>query len=268
MKISKERREHWEQNTRDDAFNRWLKPQITGPGGALDLDRLYAVAEGFGLDGRDRYAHLNPGQQRMTLGNRLRRAVPRAVYENGAAEAPPAAAKPPAVAVPEPRDPNAPLARASVRELLRLHGEVMEELRFREVVRTSNNPVGDYAELLFSRAFGWTLEGSSAAGFDAKDEAGLRYQIKARRLTRHNGSRQLSFLRGLPDRKFDFLAAVLFDARYGVLRAIITPHEGLEARCRYSAHANGWLLRLEDDCWQAPGAREVTAEIQDAAAAV
>jgi len=144
----------------------------------------------------------------------------------------------------------------------------MEELRFREIVRTSNNPVGDYAELLFSRAFGWMLEGSSAAGYDAKDQNGIRYQIKARRLTRHNGSRQLSFLRGLPDRKFDFLAAVLFDGRYQVLRAIIMPHEGLEARCRYSAHANGWLLRLEDDCWAALNAKDVTVEIAAAAATV
>lgn len=36
------------------------------------------------------------------------------------------------------------------------------------------------------------MEGNSASGFDAKDAAGARYQIKARRITDAPGSRQLS----------------------------------------------------------------------------
>jgi hypothetical protein len=149
-----------------------------------------------------------------------------------------------------------------VRDLLKLHGAVLDELRRREVVRTSNSPVGDYAELLFATAFGWELANSSAAGHDATDKDGLRYQIKSRRLTKHNGSRQLSFLRRLPEKKFDFLAAALFDGACEVQRAIILPHDGLEARCRFSKHANGWLFRLEDSCWDMTGARDVTNEIR------
>ncbi|MBA4001324.1 MAG: hypothetical protein C0461_12110 [Brevundimonas sp.] len=144
----------------------------------------------------------------------------------------------------------------------------MEELRRREVVRTSNSPVGDYAELLFSTAFGWALETSSAAGHDATDKDGVRYQIKSRRLTAHNGSRQLSFMRRLPEKKFDYLAALLFDARYQVKRAIILPHEGLEGRCTFSAHSNAWRLRLEENCWDMQGARDVTDEIRSAAEAI
>ena len=257
MKISKERRERWERLTRDDAFNLWLRPQVSGPDGTLDLERLHAVALHYGIDRREQYAHLNSGQQRMNLGNMLRKAVPPEEY---GAPAPMATPMPAAEPI-GPSDGEPPLARATIRELLTLHAEVMEELRRREVVRTSNSPVGDYAELLFSTAFGWALEGSSAAGHDATDGEGVRYQIKSRRLTSHNGSRQLSFLRRLPEKKFDYLAAVLFDAHYRVKRAIILPHEGLEARCRYSAHANGWLFRLEDSCWSMEGARDVTAEI-------
>lgn len=258
MKISKERRDHWAQNTRDDAFNTWLRPQVTGPDGGLALDRLHAVALHYGIDRREQYAHLNPGQQRMNLGNMLRKAVPPETYQT---------LKPPAPEIIQSR-PRVALGHASVGELLRLHGAIMEELRTREVVRTSNSPVGDYAELLFSTAFGWALENSSAAGHDATDAEGLRYQIKSRRLTRHNGSRQLSFLRKLPERKFDYLAAVLFDETYAVQRAIILPHEGLEPRCRFSIHSNGWLLRLEDDCWAMPGARDVTEEIKAAAESI
>ncbi|WP_374576440.1 hypothetical protein, partial [Phenylobacterium sp.] len=74
------------------------------------------------------------------------------------------------------------IGAASIRELLVLHGQIMDELREREIVRTGNGPVGDYAEVLFSRAFGWRLEPNSAAGYDATDGAGVRYQIKARRV--------------------------------------------------------------------------------------
>ncbi|MCS6626421.1 hypothetical protein N0B44_26215 [Roseibacterium beibuensis] len=267
MEISRERRERWERLTKNDPFNLWLRPQVTAPDGTLDLDALHAVAGRYGIDRREQYAHLNPGQVRMNLGNMLRKAVPPEEYG-----AEPRKAQPLIVAAPSgPAEPTAdepPLARASIRALLTLHAEVMEELRRREVVRTSNSPVGDYAELLFSTAFGWALENSSAAGHDATDKDGVRYQIKSRRLTRHNGSRQLSFLRRLPERKFDYLAAVLFDARYQVRRAIILPHEGLEARCRYSKHANGWLFRLEDSSWDMTGARDVTEEIRATAEAM
>lgn len=256
MKISKERRERWNRLTRDDAFNLWLRPQVSSADGTLDLERLHAVALRYGIDRREQYAHLNPGQQRMNLGNMLRKAVP---PEDYGAVAP--VARPTGTAATAPSDDYRPLARATIRELLTLHAEVMEELRRREVVRTSNSPVGDYAELLFSTAFGWALEGSSAAGHDATDSAGRRYQIKSRRLTTHNGSRQLSFLRRLPEKKFDYLAAVLFDAHYRVKRAIILPHEGLEARCTFNAHSNAWRFRLEDSCWNMVGALDVTAEI-------
>lgn len=258
MGISREDRERWERLMKNDPFNQWLKPQVTAPDGSLDLNALHDVALRYGVDRRDQYAHLNPGQVRMNLGNILRRAVPPTDYGfelNLSASV-----------IEEAGDSqNSSLVTASVRELLQLHGAVIEELNRREVLRTSNSPVGDYAELLFATAFGWDLESSSAAGHDATDKDGVRYQIKGRRLTKANGSRQLSFLRRLPEKKFDFLAAVLFDHAYLVQRAIILPHEGLEARSRYSPHANGWLFRLDDSCWSMPLARDVTKQLQAAA---
>lgn len=256
MEISRERRERWERLTKNDPFNQWLRPQVTAPDGTLDLDALHAIAGRYGIDRREQYAHLNPGQVRMNLGNMLRKAVPPSDYGTAAS---------PAASIRELEAAPDQFAAASVRDLLKLHGAVLDELRRREVVRTSNSPVGDYAELLFATAFGWQLESSSAAGHDATDKDGLRYQVKSRRLTKANGSRQLSFLRRLPEKKFDFLAAVLFDGACQVQRAIILPHEGLEARCRYSKHANGWLFRLEDSCWDMAGARDVTKEIRAAA---
>jgi hypothetical protein len=147
----------------------------------------------------------------------------------------PAAAKPAPTAA---RDDL--LSARGVKQLLALHAGLIEELRFRKIVRTSNDPVADYAETLFARAFGWTLEASSARAFDATDPAGLRYQIKGRRLTTANPLRQVSAIRRLPERGFDHLAAVLFYPDFSVMRAVILPHEHIEPRARYNAHANGW----------------------------
>ncbi len=51
----------------------------------------------------------------------------------------------------------------------------------------------------------------------------MRYQIKGRRITRDNPSRQLSALRDLAKDNFDFLAGVLFAEDFGVIRAAIIP---------------------------------------------
>ena len=166
---------------------------------------------------------------------------------------------------PPPRTPDPLVAHMSVTGLLATHGAIMDELRRRDVVRTSNNPVGDYGETLFARAFGWTLATNSALGYDAEDGDGVRYQIKCRRLTRPDGSRQLSAIRRLPDKAFQFLAAILFDETYAVSRAVIVPHELVTARARFIEHTNSWLFMLDDRVWDAPGARDVTAEMRAAA---
>src|SRR6266567_764785 len=101
------------------------------------------------------------------------------------------------------------LADLSPTELLALHAKIADELRERKIVRTFNNPTGDLAEYLFCRAFGWEQTDNSHPYADAKQD-GVFYQIKARRMTRQNTSRQLGALRGLPDGGFHFLAAVLF----------------------------------------------------------
>lgn len=137
MHINKERRDRWLRVTKNDAFNNWLGPQVVDQNGRLDLGRLHDVALEYGIDKRSQYAHLNPGQQRMNLGNMLRKAVPRHHYEGSAHE--------PAIATahlcePRPLSDVSPLALASLPELLRLHAEVMEEFRRREITRTLNNP--------------------------------------------------------------------------------------------------------------------------------
>lgn len=150
------------------------------------------------------------------------------------------------------------LANLAVSDLLRLHGDVLDELRRRAVLRSANSPSGDYGELLFSRAFGWELRNNSSSGYDAIDANGVRYQIKCRRLTPANPSRQLSFIRKLPDRPFDVLAGVLLDSAFRVVRAALVPVEVVQAQATYVAHVNAWRLLLRDSVWAFGGVQDVT----------
>lgn len=146
----------------------------------------------------------------------------------------------------------------SILGLLQTYCDIMDELRKREILRFTNNPVADLSELLFCMAFGWKREGASAAGLDAVCSRGLRYQIKGRRLTPSNPSCQPSFIRKLPERQFDFLAGVLFHSGFLIKRAALIPHAVVEERARYSKHANAWLFDLKDEIWGELGVIGVT----------
>jgi hypothetical protein len=159
------------------------------------------------------------------------------------------------------------LRTLTVPELLTTHGAIIEELRRREIVRSANNPISDLAELLFCRAFGWRRENSSAASFDARDAAGIRYQIKGRRFTPHNASRKLS-ARNLPDNPFDILAGVIFNPDYGVHRAALVPFAVVSERATYGAHTNSWRFFLRDEVWAAPKVIDATDALRAAEASL
>ncbi|BBV64448.1 TPA: hypothetical protein N2N50_000702 [Kluyvera ascorbata] len=137
------------------------------------------------------------------------------------------------------------LTSLSVLELLSLHSEILTELRSRDVIRTKNNPVGDYAEWLVSEALGMTLLSNSSAGADAIDSDGLKVQIKARRVTPDNPSRQLSALRNYEAADFDYLIAVIFDEDYNVLDGYKIPHEVIRDYARHSDHVNARIINLK-----------------------
>lgn len=296
MRVTREQREAWETNTRGSGFNRWMRDRVNARDGTLDLQALWDLASEWGVD-PDKYKHLNAGQQRMNIGNRLRLLVPAEVLQDrgttpttskvvgvpvplqsGAApEQAVATERIPQVTIPREHTqrgrsiatdtkPIGSLAeQLSSRDLMRLYGEVIDTLRKRGVVRTGNAPLGDYAEHLFARAFGWRLENNSAVGHDAVDAAGLRFQIKTRRLrSNSSGERQLSVIRALPDAKFDMLAAVLFAKDFEVYRAALIPHAVVMQRAAYIAHVNGWRFNLDDSVWNEPGVRDVTESLSRA----
>src|SRR5262249_35603914 len=130
------------------------------------------------------------------------------------------------------------LASQSHHELLGLYDSLMCELRTRGIIRSSNNPVADYAEWLASQALGLTLETKSTAGFDGVCVDGLRYQVKGRRRTPQNASVQLGQIRGLAERHFDFLIAIIFHSDFSVDYAGQIPHQVVIERAKFNEHTN------------------------------
>ena len=146
--------------------------------------------------------------------------------------------------------------------LLALHAQVAEELRTRGITRSANNPTGDLAEYLFCKAFGWQQAGNSHANIDAIGSDGTRYQIKGRRITGYNSSRQLSAIRDLGAAHFDFLAGVLFSEDYAVMRAALVPYGVAIELATFVERTNSHRFLLRDDVWNIPGVRDVTMELR------
>lgn len=145
------------------------------------------------------------------------------------------------------------LAEKATLELLLLYGDVIEELRRREIVRSKNNPVGDYAERLACAALQGELQPKSNKSFDVRGKDGKRYEVKARRVTADNGSRQLGALRGLNKQPFDFLVGILFNANFTVKRAAIVPWRVVFQNSQHVSHTNAWKFLLKDDVWKIEG---------------
>lgn len=139
------------------------------------------------------------------------------------------------------------IEKLDIHELLSLYASVMEELMERKVVRTSNNPVADYAEYLVARKMNFKLAPNSTSGYDASDESGVRYQIKGRRITAHNKSRQLGVIRKLDQDTFDYLIAVVFDRSFDVLAVYQIPRQIISLYSRFSVHVNGHILQLRGE---------------------
>lgn len=133
-------------------------------------------------------------------------------------------------------------------DLLREYGKILGILKSRGLIRTFNNPVADYAEYLFTKAFSLELMPNSYAGYDAIDKKSrIRYQVKSRRLTGESYSRQLSVIRNMEHKKFDYLIGILFHENFSVAEVYEIPHNLIKKYGRYSSHQNGYILQLRGE---------------------
>ena len=153
------------------------------------------------------------------------------------------------------------LSSFGVADLLRLYGEVLEELRRQGVIRSTNNPVADYTEYLVSIKLGLTLQGNSVSGFDAKDSDGHRYQIKGRRLTPQNRNTELSAIRNLPNHPFDHLIAVVYRQDFTIDYAAQVPYDVVVELAKYSKHTNAHRFHVRRNVLEDSRVTDVTSRL-------
>jgi hypothetical protein len=149
------------------------------------------------------------------------------------------------------------LRESTVKELLQLHSSILDELKRRRIVRTRNNPVGDYTEWLVAKVLGLELATNSSAGYDGIDSEGQKFQIKGRRITPEKKSRQLSAIRKLEEKDFDQLAAVIFNENHEIIEAVLIPHEVIGEYATYRSHVNAHILYLKGPILNDPRIRDV-----------
>ena len=142
----------------------------------------------------------------------------------------------------KPLQPMEDLSHLSDSDVLALWVSAMDELRRRGITRSANNPTGDYAERFIAEKLHLSLQGNSAAGYDAIGADGTRYQIKSRRLATPQTSRQLSPIRNLKRNPFDYLIVLLLGPKFYVLECWKIPIDAVRDYAKYRSHVNGHIL--------------------------
>lgn len=135
-------------------------------------------------------------------------------------------------------------------QLLGDFGRILMELRRRKICRSENIPTGDLAEYLSCQALSLTLTTNSSKGFDAIDAEGKRYQIKGRRVTVGNKSRQLSAIREIDAAHFDYVLAVFFDSEFRVYFAYRFTAAACISHARFVPRTNSFRLFANEDIIQ------------------
>ena len=131
------------------------------------------------------------------------------------------------------------------KDLLKLHSNILLELKNRNVIRTLNNPIADYCEWIISQKFGWKLENNSKSGYDCIDNDNKKVQIKCRKIENLKGSRQLGIIRNLDTEPFDYLIAVIFNNQYEILEAYKIPNILIKKYAKFNKYQNGFILQLK-----------------------
>lgn len=138
------------------------------------------------------------------------------------------------------------LNAAEPRELLVAYESILGELRSRNVVRTHDAPLGQWAEWLARERLGGTLERNSRKGHDLVTPDERRIEVKSRmvRDVKRRSERQLS-----PFRSFDFhdCLVLLFSPDYTVRSATRLPVDLVRAHAHRRDHVNGSILFATDE---------------------
>ena len=178
------------------------------------------------------------------------------------------------------------LESASLADLFRLYGYILDELTRRKVVRTRNQPLGDYSEWLVWHALsGQQSANKSEKSFDITADLsaellaglgphgggrrGARIQVKARAVSPIPKHYQLQ-TSPFHAHGFDYLALVLHEeSDFSIRRAVLLPTAAALAHAKPASARRDDVLRL----WMSPAvmddptAVDITESMQFAARA-
>lgn len=152
----------------------------------------------------------------------------------------------------------------SAKALLHSYRDILESLAKLDISRTKDSPVGGYGEWLVARAFGGERRGNSSKGADVVTPDGTRLQVKTRWLPMEGDSRQLSAIRNLDGKVFDFIIAVFLDRDFEVMEAWQIPHSAVGRLAKRAEHTNSHRLVLGPGVCGDADCREITAKIRAA----
>ncbi len=128
-----------------------------------------------------------------------------------------------------------------IQDLFESYNNIMDELRDLKVIRSTNNPAGDYGEYLAEHKLGLIQAPKSSKGYDLTDNNGTKYQVKTRRLTRHNKSRQLGGFRDLDEKLFDYCLAIILTEDFILNEMWVISHDII---CKYTRDTTRGFQRL------------------------
>jgi hypothetical protein len=156
------------------------------------------------------------------------------------------------------------LAQMSVRSLLRFYGQILQQLKEREILTTRDGPIGGYGEWLVARAFGGTRQGNSNKSVDVIASDGTRLQVKTRWLPLEHDSRQLGAIRNLESGGFDYIVAVLLDKDFEVAEAYQIPHAAVARLATRAEQTNSHRLVLSPKVCRDGDCGDITEKIRGA----
>lgn len=148
-------------------------------------------------------------------------------------------------------------------ELMNLYGSLLKELNDRNVVRTYNSPIGDYAEWLFSEIYDLELEQNSNKGYDVIDNKNnIKYQIKSRWFSTQREGRQLNVIREYEKKEFDYLIVIFFNKNFSVQEAYKISHEVVGVHGKFRSHQNGYVLTVNSKVIEDSRVIEITKDFK------
>lgn len=141
------------------------------------------------------------------------------------------------------------LKSATPRDLLVAYEEILIELRRREIVRTNDVPLGQWAEWCAHQVLHRELARNSSKSHDLVTPDGRRVQIRARlvRELKRKGERLLSVFRSFD---FEDCLILLFAPDYTVRRTVLLSVEVAQTQAQFRDYVRGWGLFATEEILQ------------------